>query len=319
MRYRWLVVAICAAILTMVSACSGGAQVPASPAASVPAASPSPAPASPSASPSPAPGGPASLTGPAEVAAGASFEVAWTGPNAQGDYITIVAKGATRWTNEPYFYTSAANPGKLAAPTTAGDYELWYVNGPDDTILARNPITVLAFVGTLEAPADVQAGTEFEVAWTGPNGPGDYVTVVAKGATRWTNESYFYTAAGSTGKLTAPVEAGDYEVWYVAGQDSAPKVRRPITVSAVAITLDAPAVVQKGAQFQVSWTGPNLPSDYLTIVPAGAPEGAFTSYAYTASGNPVTLTAPEAAGNYEIRYASDRVAGVFASRPIVVQ
>lgn len=60
----------------------------------------------------------------------------------------------------------------------------------------------------------------------------------------------------------------------------------------------------KGAQFDVAWTGPNGPFAYITIVEAGAPAGAYLSYAYTSSGSPATITAPEADGAYEIRYVS---------------
>jgi Ca-activated chloride channel family protein len=245
--------------------------------------------------------------------------VSWTGPNEVNDYVTIVAAGATKWTNEPYFYTRSGTPGTLPAPIVAGDYELWYVNGADGVPAARQPITVTAFAGTLEAPAQVAAGSPFEVAWTGPNGPSDYVTIVAVGATRWTNEHYFYTANGSPGELIAPIKTGAHEVWYVTGQDPTPQVRRPITVTPFEITLEAPATVSAGADFQVTWTGPNGPSDYITIVPAGSPAGTYLDYAYTASGSTVTLTAPVQAGNYEVWYASDRVAGIFASIPIVVQ
>jgi hypothetical protein len=42
----------------------------------------------------------------------------------------------------------------------------------------------------------------------------------------------------------------------------------------------------------------------------------YLDYAYTASGTTVTLTAPAQPGNYEVSYASDRVAGIFASIPM---
>ena len=42
------------------------------------------------------------------------------------------------------------------------------------------------------------------VAWTGPNAPTDYVTIVPAGASAWTDESFFYTSAGSPGTLVAP-------------------------------------------------------------------------------------------------------------------
>ena len=271
-----------------------------------------------SASPTLTQGGEATLDAPATVEGGTEFTVSWTGPNAQGDYVALMASGALKWTDEPYFYTNGGNPGKLVASTTAGAYELWYV-GADDTVLTRRPITVTPFQGTLAAPATVAAGTSFEVAWTGPNGPRDYVTIVAVGTDRWTTENYFYTSDGNPGALIAPMAAGEYELWYVTGASDSTMVRRPIAVTPLEITLQAPAVVTNGSTFEVKWTGPDGPRDYVTIVPAGSPEGTYASYAYTADGNPATLTAPGTPGNYEIWYASDRVKGIFKTIPIVVR
>lgn len=252
--------------------------------------------------------GPANLDAAQEVQAGKQFDVTWTGPNAQGDYITIVLASATKWTNESYFDTqNATSPRKLTAPSADGAYALWYVSGADDSILARRAIRVTPFQGDLSAPASVMAGSKLKVVWHGPNGPRDYVTIVKSGATKWTDESYFYTTVGSPGTLVADIKPGSYELWYVIGSDSAVKVRRPITVTPYVVTLSAPGTVAKGAQFKVKWTGPNGPQDYITIVKAGSAPGSYLSYAYTQNGSPVTLTAPTTSGNYEIWYASDRV------------
>ena len=257
--------------------------------------------------------GPANLDAPPEVGAGEKFTVNWTGPSKQGDYITIVAAGATTWTNEPYFYASpGAGPGSLVASVTDGAYALWYVDGATSTILARRAIRVKPFEGALGGPAEVEAGSSFEVGWNGPNGPGDYVTIVAADATKWTDESYFYTNNGNPGKLVAPLETGDYLLWYVTGTDSATMAAKAITVTPYTVTLDAPDSVPHGSTntFKVTWTGPDGPSDYITIVPAGSPPGTYLSYVYTNSGSPVTLTAPDTPGNYEIWYASDRVKNI---------
>ncbi|HSB87566.1 MAG TPA: hypothetical protein VLD86_14750 [Ilumatobacteraceae bacterium] len=239
----------------------------------------------------------------------------WTGPAASGDYVTIVAAGAEKWTNEPYFYASpGSSPGSLVAPVKDGDYALWYVSGADDAILARRAIRVTPFEGALGGPAEVEAGSSFEVYWNGPNGPGDYVTIVASGATRWTNESYFYTSTGNPGTLVAPLDAGSYVLWYVTGSDSATMATRPVTVTPYTATVDGPGSVRKGAQFEVTWSGPDGPGDYITIVPAGSQLGTYLSYAYTSAGNPATLTAPDQPGKYEIWYASDRVQNVVLAK-----
>ena len=326
-RSAWI-----AAVVVMVAACGGNGATPtpspstvAAPASASPPASvvPSEAPtatASAEAGASPSvPTGPATLSGPATVEGGKSFEVTWTGPNALGDYVTIVPAGAEKWTDESYFDTAVGNPGKLVAPTTAGPYALWYVSGPDDSILARVAITVTPFVGALTGPDSVVAGTQFEVGWNGPNGPGDYVTIVAKGTAGWTNESYFDTANANPGPLVAPITPGDFELWYVTGRDGKTMATKPIKVTPFTITLDAPDSVAKGSTFEVVWTGPNGPRDYITIVPAGSPVGTYANYAYTAQGSPATLTAPDTAGQYEVWYASDRVAGTFAKTPIDVK
>jgi Ca-activated chloride channel family protein len=303
-----------AAVALILAACGGTAPPSPTPAATIgpPVETPPAATATSGAT------GPAAITAPDEVETGVEFEVAWTGPNEPGDYITLVAEGATEWTNEDYFYTNGAvSPGRLTAPAAAGSYELWYV-AADETILARRPIELTPFQGSLQAPAEVTGNTEFEVTWQGPNGPGDYVTIVKAGATRWTNEDYFYTSTGNPGKLLAPIEAGAYEVWYVLGVDDSVQARRPIAVIAPEVTLDAPDSVARGATFEVAWTGPNGPGDYVTIVPEGSTPGTYLSYDYTTAGSPATLTAPDAVGRYEIWYAAGAGDVTLLSIPIVV-
>ncbi len=310
-----LVLVTCAAVI---AGCSSAAQAtPDESVAATPTASESPSEEQ-TPSEEPGTGGEPGVEGPAEVEAGIQFEVSWTGPDDRGDYIAIVPEGATEWTGaDPWFYTANANPGRLVAPTADGEYELWYVAGADEAVLARSPITVTPFEGALLAPDEIPAGAPFEVAWNGPDGPGDYVTIVAKGADRWTNESYFYTSTGDPGTLIAPIGAGEYEIWYVTA-DGETQSTRPVTVAALEVTLDAPDSVAAGADFEVEWTGPNGPSDYITIVPAGSAAGAYLDYVYTNTGSPVELTAPDEPGAYEIWYASDRVGGTYASIPITV-
>jgi hypothetical protein len=88
----------------------------------------------------------------------------------------------------------------------------------------------------LDAPAQVERGAEFSVAWAGPVVLGDYVTVVAQGATSVAPDAaYVNISVGSSGKLLAPTTAGDYELWLVKGDTLGDlpefiKARRPIRV-----------------------------------------------------------------------------------------
>ena len=143
----------------VVAACGGGAPA-ATPTAAPPTVAPptaapatqAPTAATPTAEATNPATGPANVEAPATVEAGKQFDVAWTGPNGDRDYVTIVAPGATEWTNEPYFYTANGNPGRMTAPAAPGPYVLWYVTGSDEQILFRRDITVTPFQGSLLAP-----------------------------------------------------------------------------------------------------------------------------------------------------------------------
>jgi Ca-activated chloride channel family protein len=318
-----LVAAVVSAAL-LVAACGGGA-APATPTAAP--VTPTAVTAAPTGTPAPtaAPAatnistGEPSVKGPAAVQPGATFDVEWTGPNDDKDYVTIVAAGATKWTNEPYFYTrTGASPGKLTAPSTPGAYEIWYVAGKDDAVLAKTPITVSDFVGTLDGPDTAAGGTVFEVAWTGPDGQGDYITILKAGAAKWTNEPYFYTATGPKGTLQAPLEAGAYEIAYVSGVGGKIQLRVAITVTPYSASVDGPGSVEHGTTVTIAWTGPNGPGDYITIAAAGAPESSYTTYCYTNQPSPCIINAPAQSGPYEVRYVT-QASKVLASEPLLVK
>ena len=259
-----------------------------------------------------------SLDVPAEVGAGTEFTVGWTGPNNQGDYITIVPVGADDGVYESYFETAGGATGTLLAPTTTGENEVRYVDGEASATIQQVTISVLPFVVELTPPESVEGGREFEVAWSGPDGPRDYVTVVPVGSAEGFYESFFYTDLGSPGILVAPVVVDTHEVRYVTGQgETLGSVE--ISVTPLVVTLQAPEEVNAGSSFQVTWTGPDGPSDYITIAPAGSPVGSYLDYKYVNSGSPLSLTAPDQPGDYEIRYVSERVPDlIFGYIPLVV-
>lgn len=313
-----------ASLLLALTACGGNASAPSPTPGTTPAATPTP-PASVEATPTAVPNnGSATLDAPTEVSAGSDFTVAWTGPAGSGDYVTIVPQGATEWTfADDYFDVDSGSPGTLSAPLTEGAYELWYVSGADEAILARRPITVTAFTGDLQGPDEVAGGTEFQVAWNGPNASGDYVTIVPVGADTSDYLSYVDAPDGSPGTLVAPVKAGAYELWYVSGSPVEVMLRRPITVTPVVATVKGPDSVKVAADFKVEWTGPDGPGDYITIVPVGSDPAAYLSYWYTRDGSPADLTAPGEPGKYELWYVipgrREGPTAVFARQPIEVK
>jgi Ca-activated chloride channel homolog len=218
----------------------------------------------------------------------------------------------------------ASGTGDLLVPDELVEMELRYnQTNPDGStrVIGRSaPFTPKRVGITLDAPAEVNAGSELKVKWTGPNNQLDYITIVPKGAPEGTWTDYKYTNQGNPVTITAPVVAGPYEIRYSSDVSRKTLASRPITVKLATYTLDAPSELPAGTAVIIKYTGPGNKQDYITIVKAGAPIGTYAEYFYTSTNpSPGKLFAPGEAGNYEIRYSTD--AGnhpVFASRPLKV-
>ncbi|MDP3738767.1 MAG: hypothetical protein Q8R02_15340 [Hyphomonadaceae bacterium] len=161
----------------------------------------------------------ATLTAPSKAEAGEPFTVEWVGPAGNGDYVDLVPAGFTQVSGEiTYAWTRDGNPAKLVAPGKAGAYQVRYVleGAGKRTVLASSALEVSAPAATLKAPDSAAKGAKVKVEWTGPKRRGDYVDLVKKGQTAASGElSYFYTDRDSSSELTAPADAGDYEIRYV--------------------------------------------------------------------------------------------------------
>jgi len=260
----------------------------------------------------------ATLSAPAQIAAGAEFEVTWEGPDHKSDYVTIVAKGSDEGTYNDYAYTKNGNPSEINAPDGLGTYEVRYVHGETRKTLGSADIEVVEITGSVSAPAQVAAGSEFEVNWTGPAYKSDYITIVEVGADEGSYKDYAYAKNENPAKIQAPDSLGEYEVRYVIGASKRTLATTTVEVTAISGTIDAPENVPAGSEFKVEWTGPSNKGDYLTIVPAGAEEGAYKDYAYTQHGSPSELTAPDDVGAYEVRYVIASSKRTLVSQPITL-
>src|SRR5262249_20916137 len=118
------------------------------------------------------------LTPPTAAPAGSKVSVAWTGPNRKGDYVTVVQAGAARTGYLDYRNTENGNPLEITLPPEPGKYEMRYVLGEPQRVLASTPIEASVVTATLFAPADAVVGSDIDVEWTGPNGSGDWITIV---------------------------------------------------------------------------------------------------------------------------------------------
>ncbi len=260
----------------------------------------------------------ATLEAPNQAVAGSDVEVHWTGPGNRNDRIIVVEAGADEGRYRDYFYARDGSPATLTMPDVPGAYEIRYMTGEGQRTLAAVDIVVTEALAALEAPAEVVAGSDFEATWTGPGHNNDRIIIVEAGADEGQYRDYFYARDGSPAELTAPDAPGDYEVRYMTGQDQLTLASVPVSVVSVAVALEAPESVGAGTEFEVSWTGPANNNDRIIIVEAGADEGQYRDYFYARDGSPAELRAPDAPGDYEVRYMTGQSRATLAAVPISV-
>ncbi len=265
----------------------------------------------------------ASVEAPATAPAGSKIKIAWTGPNNERDFITVVAPTAEKGAYTEYFNTKSTEPDEAALqlPTRPGTYEIRYVVGGSNETLVKRTITVSAVQATLEAPATAPAGARIRVKWTGPNNEGDFITVVKPEAERGDYTIYFSPkdTDPDDGKLVLPPRPGDYEVRYVTGGEARVLARAPIKIQPFTITLEAPASVGAGKEFEFTWTGPKLPDNFFTMVkPSDDPEAAGQTVNVDDE-DELRFTAPSEPGTYELRYVVPSLKRVMAKKTIVVR
>ena len=182
---------------------------------------------------------------------------------------------------------------------------------------SESPIVTAVFAepavtATLDAPDSVPGGSTFDVGWTGPDQRLDNVSIYPTEGTR--RYDHLYTRDGSPLTFIAPFTPGTYELRYMLRDDEA-IATRALTVTEVPVGLDAPAEVSVGADFDVTWTGPDAFRDNVQIGPVEATR--HFSLAYTREGPVVTLTAPSEPGDYELRYVFRDLQTIY-TQPIAV-
>ncbi len=259
----------------------------------------------------------ATFEGPLTAESGAEVVVSWSGPANDKDFISIDPTGSDERKYGKYAYAKSS-PLTIRAPEQPGEYLIRYHLGRTYRVIGQTGLTVGSVSASLEAPAQVQAGGKISVAWSGPNGQGDYVSIDPPDAPDRAYLQYAYTRSGSPAVIQVPEEPGSYAIRYHQGQKRTVIATIDLEVLANAATVAGPLSVSGGSEFEVTWTGPDNSGDYITIVPAGAANRDYLSYHYTKNGTPGTLDAPLEPGKYELRYMTGRTRGTLSRSPIDV-
>jgi Ca-activated chloride channel family protein len=297
----------------------------------------------------------AALSAPSRIAPGSDFEIVWQGPNASGDFIAIAEPEAPAESFFAYARTSKGSPAVLTAPDV-GEYEVRYISATGLAVLARAPLSVGVEPagGAITAPAEVEAGGGLVVSVTDPGEPADYITIVEIAAPDDAFGPYTRLKGALEVSLTAPDTAGSYEIRHIRASGQVVLARAPLAVLEPAAAETAPAVSQTTSEpaatgdrepaapdaqpvdlpratlmaliavdparhFRVAWTGPGAPGDLIAVRPEGGDPAAALDSQPVGAGSPVSLTAPEAPGEYEIVYVDGVSGAVLARRGLEVR
>jgi Ca-activated chloride channel family protein len=256
---------------------------------------------------------PATLEAPLSAVAGSTIEVVWDGPGGEADIIAAVIPSnditATR------AMVRDGSPLPLRVPSQARQYELRYIDGATQRILATRMLTVTPASATLEAPDSVEIGSAIAVDWTGPGYEPDQIVLAVPGQDRTLGR--VFVRDGNPVSLQAPSEPGLYELRYLMQVDSEVIGTRMIEVTDIVATLEAPASAVAGSTVPVHWTGPDYQNDFIGIGPLDDPDG-YENYRYTRDGSPAALVMPAEPGEYEIRYFLNQDRRVIARHAITV-
>ncbi len=82
----------------------------------------------------------ASLSATESARPGGTVSVTWTGPGHDADYVAIGRPGDSA--DLTYEYVNRGNPVEVPVPAESGAYELRYVLGQGNIVIARLPLTV---------------------------------------------------------------------------------------------------------------------------------------------------------------------------------
>lgn len=261
----------------------------------------------------------AALEAPPEIRPFEPLPVTWSGPDNPGDSLSLVPAGGPSTNPAACWPTSWGSPALLVAPGEEGPWEVRYVSGVSGTTFASADVAVTSIIVTLDVPREVAAGRTFEVAWEGPADAADYLALATEDEPAGEYISLFLASQGNPARFDAPREPGAYEIRYIDGDDGRVLRRADLVVVETQVRLKAPRKVRVGTRFDVRWTGPDRPGDYLAVARPGDPPEHYEDWAYTSLGSPTSLAAPFEAGAYELRYITDWGSEILAAIPLNVQ
>jgi len=259
------------------------------------------------------------LTAPDELGIGEDVVVSWSALVSSENMVGLVGRDAAPTDLISCISVNERVEGRMAAPPAAAELDLILIDGVTLAVAARHPLLVTEPEATVTAPARVAPSESIEVAWVGPEGQEDFVSLAHVGSQDLEYLEWARVEDGNPSLLRAPSAPGEYELRYVDGEKGEVRARAAIKVTAVPIELEAPATATAGVRFEIVWAGPATPGDIISISKPGAAPNRFLEWASITEGSPLTLAAPSKPGTYEVRYVARNGSEILAQIPIEVR
>lgn len=249
------------------------------------------------------------VSAPASGLAGGFVEVAWTGAVDGRDFVTIQPMDADeRKVDGRHIRVRGNSEGRLKLPGTPGLYEVRYVLDKDRMVMARQVIEALEAEVTVTGPAEVRAGDQLPVSWTGTVAGDDFIALVPADAEARQVNPHIRPREKAEGKLRAPKAPGLYEIRYVLSDGKRVLARAPVEVLpadaqlSTGARIEAPATAAPGSEIEVAYTLEGDGGDRrLTLAKKDQAVFTWISATKIEGPGPMTVTAPSEPGEYEIR------------------
>jgi Ca-activated chloride channel family protein len=171
----------------------------------------------------------------------------------------------------------------------------------------------------VNGPAAADMAARIEVPWTGPGAKDDFISVARPAQPSGSFVNRAFVREGNPAKVWAPSDPGEYEVRYILGRGMKLLAKAPLTVNAVAASVQPPASTTAGMEFEVAWQGPGYAGDFISVARSGQPPGASVSSTKVRPGSTLKLRAPREPGTYEVRYILGRGTKLLAKAVLAVK
>ncbi len=169
------------------------------------------------------------IIGPVEAPAGTVQTYAFEGETGEEDFLAIYASDGTQMV---YRTVRARSEMEIQLPKAAGTYEMRYeFKGRSDSVLASLALSLGESGPTLTINGALNAGSQIQVAWTGPGTDSDFLSIGDVGGDAgYHTASDYLVSGGNPIALMLPKEPGTYELRYVYGENREHIVKQPIEV-----------------------------------------------------------------------------------------